>query len=56
MKIKLLDYKIVDLSFKITEEDAGINMSTNDLSLDVGQFYPDDEEKIFGVGDRKSVV
>ena len=50
MKIKLLDYNIVDLSFKITEEDAGINMSTNDLSLDVGQFYPDDEEKIFGVG------
>lgn len=50
MKIKLLDYKVVDLSFQASEDATDMDVSKNDLSLEVGQFYPNDEKQIFGVG------
>ncbi len=50
MKIKLLDYKVVDLSFQASENAMKMEAAKNDLSLEVGQFYPDDENQIFGVG------
>ena len=50
MKIKLLDYKVVDLSFQASEDAMTMEVAKNDLSLEVGQFYPDDENQIFGVG------
>jgi len=50
MKIKLLDYKVVNLEFKASEESSAIRSAKNDLSLEVGQFYPDDENQVFGVG------
>lgn len=50
MKIKLLDYKVVDLSFQASEDAMTMEAAKNDLSLEVGQFYPDGENQIFGVG------
>lgn len=50
MKIKLLNYKVVDLSFRTIDCDAQAASNKNDLSMEVGQFYPDDKEQIFGVG------
>ena len=46
MKIKLLDYKVVDLSFQASEDAMTMEVAKNDLSLEVGQFYPDDENQI----------
>lgn len=50
MKIKLLDYRVVDLCLQASEPGSNIDMTTNDLSLEVGQLYPDDKENIFGIG------
>lgn len=50
MKIKLLDYKVVDLSFQASEDLRTMEAAKNDLCMEVGQFYPDDEKQIFGVG------
>lgn len=50
MKIKLLDYRVVDLRLQASEQDSHMEMASNDLSLEVGQFYPDDEKNIFGIG------
>ena len=38
MKIKLLDYKVVDLSFQASEDAMTMEVAKNDLSLEVGQF------------------
>lgn len=50
MKIKLLDYKVVDLSFQASKNALTMETKNSDISLEVGQFYPDDDEQLFGVG------
>lgn len=54
MTIKLLEYKVVDLSFQMEEDDSSGISSKNDLSLEVGQLYPDDESGVFGIGFKVS--
>lgn len=54
MKIKLLDYRVVDLCLQASERDSQLDMASNDLSLEVGQLYPDDEKNIFGIGFKVS--
>ena len=54
MKIKLLDYRVVDLCLQASERDGQLDMASNDLSLEVGQLYPDDEKNIFGIGFKVS--
>ena len=54
MKIKLLDYRVVDLCLQASEQDSHMDMASNDLSLEVGQLYPDDEKNIFGIGFKVS--
>lgn len=50
MKIKLIDYKVVNLSLNAPENGLNRELASNDLKLEVGQFYPDDENQIFGIG------
>lgn len=54
MKIKLLDYRVVYLCLQASERDGQLDMASNDLSLEVGQLYPDDEKNIFGIGFKVS--
>lgn len=55
MKIKLIDYRVVDLRLQASEQESSKSgMTSNDLSLEVGQLYPDDANNIFGVGFKVS--
>lgn len=54
MKIKLLDYRVVNLCLQASERDGQLDMASNDLSLEVGQLYPDGEKNIFGIGFKVS--
>lgn len=53
MKIKLLDYRVVTLNLAVVPE-SSLGQSSNELDLHVGQFFPDDNENIFGVGFKVS--
>lgn len=52
MKIKLLDYRVVNLNLESIEQDS--SLAQQSLDLQVGQFYPEDKDRIFGVGFRVS--
>ncbi len=54
MKLKLLDYRVVSLNLESIEQDSSPVRQSNDLDLQVGQFYPEDKDNIFGVGFRVS--
>lgn len=54
MKLKLLDYRVVTLNLEAVESDSTLEQSLNELDLHVGQFFPDDNENIFGVGFKVS--
>lgn len=54
MKLKLLDYRVVNLNLESIEQDSSQTRQSNDLDLQVGQFYPEDKDNIFGVGFRVS--
>lgn len=53
MKIKLLDYRVVTLNLAVVPE-SSLRQSSNELDLHIGQFFPDDNENIFGVGFKVS--
>lgn len=46
MKIQLENWKIKNLNFSFKEEER----SENSFDLNTGNFFPEDEEKTFGVG------
>ncbi len=50
MKIKLIDYKVTDLTLRTSETGTQIDTAKNDLNFEVGQFFPDEEQHIFGIG------
>lgn len=50
MKLKLLDYRVVNLSLEAIESDSSLEQSHDELDLHVGQFFPDGKENIFGIG------
>lgn len=52
MKLKLLDYRVVNLNLESIEQDSSLTQQPNELDLQVGQFYPEDKDNIFGVGFR----
>ncbi|MBD5284018.1 MAG: preprotein translocase subunit SecB [Bacteroides sp.] len=52
MKLKLLDYRVVNLNLESIEQDSSLTQQSNELDLQVGQFYPEDKDNIFGVGFR----
>ena len=54
MKLKLLDYRVVNLNLESIEQDSPLTQQSNELDLQVGQFYPEDKNNIFGVGFRIS--
>lgn len=54
MKLKLLEYRVVNLDLRSIEQDTPQTGSSNELNLQVGQFYPEDKDNIFGVGFRVS--
>lgn len=54
MKLKLLDYRVVNLNLESIEQDSSLTQQSNELDLQVGQFYPEDKDNIFGVGFRVS--
>ncbi|MDE5880204.1 MAG: protein-export chaperone SecB [Muribaculaceae bacterium] len=54
MKLKLLDYRVVNLNLESIEQDFSLTQQSNELDLQVGQFYPEDKDNIFGVGFRVS--
>lgn len=54
MKLKLLDYRVVNLYLESIEQDSSLNQQSDALDLQVGQFYPEDKNNIFGVGFRVS--
>lgn len=54
MKLKLLYYRVVNLNLESIEQDSPLTQQSNELDLQVGQFYPEDKPNIFGVGFRVS--
>ena len=54
MKLKLQDYRVVSLNLESIEQDSSLTQQSNELDLQVGQFYPEDKNNIFGVGFRVS--
>ena len=52
MKLKLLDYRVVNLNLESIEQDSSLTQQSSELDLQVGQFYPEDKDNIFGVGFR----
>lgn len=54
MKLKLLDYKIVNLNIETAVQDSSLSQLSNELDLQVGQFYPEDRNNIFGIGFKVS--
>ena len=54
MKLKLLDYRVVNLNLEAVESDSSLEQSHDELDLHVGQFFPEDKENIFGIGFRIS--
>lgn len=52
MKLKLLYYRVVNLNLESIEQAFSIAQQSNELDLQVGQFYPEDKDNIFGVGFR----
>lgn len=54
MKLKLLDYRVVNLNLETLEQDSSLAQQSNELDLQVGQFYPEDKNNIFGIGFRVS--
>lgn len=50
MKLKLLDYRVVNLNLESIEQDSSLTQQHNELDLQVGQFYPEDKDNILGVG------
>ena len=52
MKLKLLDYRVVNLNLESIEQDSSLTQQSHELDLQVGQFYPEDKDNIFGVGFR----
>lgn len=54
MKLKLLDYRVVNLNLESIEQDSSLAQQSNELDLQVGQFYPEEKENIFGIGFRVS--
>lgn len=55
MKLRLLDYRAVSLNINIVEADSALKAHDDALDLQVGQFYPEDKDNIFGVGFRVSL-
>lgn len=54
MKLKLLYYRVVNLNLESIEEDSSLSQQSDELDLQVGQFYPADKDNIFGIGFRVS--
>ena len=52
MKLKLLDYRVVNLNLESIEQDSYEAHNFNEMDLQVGQFYPEDKDNIFGIGFR----
>lgn len=52
MKLKLQNYRVVNLNLESIEKDSSLTQQSNELDLQVGQFYPEDKDNIFGVGFR----
>lgn len=50
MRLKLLNYRVLNLSLEALETDSSLNQSYDDINLSVGQIYPEDNQKIFGIG------
>lgn len=56
MKLKLEDYKLVDLKFNLLEKDSVVSDTNDNLNLQVGQFYDLDDECSFGIGFKVNFV
>lgn len=56
MKLKLEDYKLVDLKFTLLEKDSVVSDTSDNLNLQVGQFYGLDDECSFGIGFKVNFV
>lgn len=49
-----MDYRVVNLNLESIDQDSSLSQQSNELDLQVGQFYPEDKENIFGIGFRVS--
>lgn len=51
MKLKLIGYRVVSLNLEAVDREPSIEQRSDELDdLQVGQFFPDDKDNIFGVG------
>ncbi len=50
MKLRLQDYRVVSLNIEALESDSSLENQNDNLDLRVGQFYSEDNDKVFGIG------